>query len=113
MNTARTLYAAKCYWPGVTERALERAASRAAAQGGARSPLAGPVRYLGSILFQDDELVLCLFDAASRDAVQRTTQRAGIPCDRVMASRWLPRSADPPGRPAATDDSPLSGRETS
>jgi hypothetical protein len=108
-----TLFAAKCYWPGVTELALESAARRAAAHGGAPASPAGPARYLGSILFQDDELVLCLFDATSRGAVRRTTQRAGLPCDRVMASRWLPRPADSPGRPAATDDSPLSGRETS
>jgi hypothetical protein len=89
---ARTLYAAKCYWPGVTERQLEQAAARAAAQAEAAS-LAGPaIAYLGSILFEDDELVLCLFDAPSRAAVRTTTECADIPCERVMHTHWLPHS---------------------
>jgi hypothetical protein len=92
MITSNRLYAAKCYWPGVTAPDLERAASRATAETGAP-------RYLGSLLFEDDELVLCLFDATSRDAVRGTTRRAGLPCDRVMDSRWLPGGADRPPLP--------------
>jgi hypothetical protein len=76
------LYAAKCYWPGVTELALEQAAARAATEVDAG--------YVGSLLFPDDELALCLFDAPSRAAVRRTTERAAIPCERVMDSLWLP-----------------------
>jgi hypothetical protein len=110
MSTPTTLYAAKCYWPGVTESALEQAAARAAAVAEATSRTASGVRYLGSILFQDDELVLCLFDAPSRAAVSRTTRRAGIPCERVMASRWLsnpaPRSPDDSGPQHPAADAP-------
>jgi hypothetical protein len=76
------LYAAKCFWPGVTERALARAAAVAAT--------AAHAGYRGSLLFPEDELALCLFDAATRAAVRRTTERAGIPCERVMNSVWLP-----------------------
>jgi hypothetical protein len=76
------LYAAKCFWPGVTERALARAAAVAAT--------AAHAGYRGSLLFPEDELALCLFDAATRAAVRRTTERAGIPCERVMKSLWLP-----------------------
>ena len=78
------IYAAKCYWPGVTEPELEQAAARAM-----RATTNSAVAYLGSILFEDDELVLCLFDAASRAAVRTATERAGIPCERVMDSHWL------------------------
>lgn len=78
------IYAAKCYWPGVTEPELEQATARAM-----RATTKGAVAYLGSILFEDDELVLCLFDAASRAAVRTATERAGIPCERVMDSHWL------------------------
>jgi hypothetical protein len=89
------IYAAKCYWPGVTEQELRRAVARAVAETTAsRADVA--VTYLGSILFQHDELVLCLFDAASRAVVRRTAERAGIPCERVMDSRWLPANAPQP-----------------
>jgi hypothetical protein len=75
------VYAAKCYWPEVTDAELERAAARAS--GDKRSG------YLGSLLFPGDELVLCLFDAPSRAAVKRASERARIPCERIMESRWL------------------------
>jgi hypothetical protein len=81
------LYAAKCYWPGISRRELERVAARAAApvpERGARN-----VTYRGSLLFADDELVLCLFEAPSPAAVKRASDRAGIPCERVMDSVWL------------------------
>ena len=85
------IYAAKCYWPGVNETQLERAAARAVLEAATESRTGSAIAYLGSILFEDDELVLCLFEAASRAAVRRTSERAGIPCERVMDSHWLPR----------------------
>ena len=90
------MYAAKCYWPGVTASALEQAAARAAADVdiGVASSTGNAVDFLGSILFQDDEVVLCLFDAPSRTVVWRTTERAGIPCERVIDAHWLPRPAE-------------------
>jgi hypothetical protein len=87
---ARTLYAAKCYWPGVTEGQLEQATVRAAAEARTASRAGAAIAYLGAIVFPDDELVLCLFDAGSRAAVRRTTELAAIPRERVMHSHWLP-----------------------
>ncbi len=84
------IYTAKCYWPGVTERQLEQAAARAVLEAASTSRAGSAIAYLGAILFEDDELVLCLFDAASRAAVRTTTDRAGIPCERVIDSHWLP-----------------------
>ena len=81
------LYAAKCYWPGVTETELEQVAVRAAF-GETRLSENG-VAYLGSLLFCADELVLCLFEGPSRAAVKRAGDRAGIPCERLMDSIWL------------------------
>ena len=81
------LYAAKCYWPGVTETEIERVAGRAA-----RADTQGSrdeVVYLGSLLFSSDDLVLCLFDGPSRVAVKYASERAGIPCERLMDSIWL------------------------
>jgi hypothetical protein len=102
--------AAKCYWPGVTERAVALAAGRGSAEAEAVSRAGSAVGYLGSILFRDDELVLCLFDASSSAAVRRVAERAGIPCERVMNSQWMPHS----GRQSnlLTADSALHGTPT-
>ena len=78
MLPATPLFAAKCYWPGVTEQSLQLAARRAGAH------------CVGSILFRDDELALCLFDAAPSAAVRQAAEAAGIPCERVMKALWLP-----------------------
>jgi hypothetical protein len=84
------LYAAKCFWPGVTLAELDEASARAREVTAARRARGGNAVYLGSVLFPDDELVLCLFDASSRTAVQRASDRAGLPCERVMETAWLP-----------------------
>jgi Protein of unknown function (DUF4242) len=81
------LFAAKCYWPGVTEADLETIARRAQPTGSAATR--DPVTYLGSLLFTDDELVLCLFDGPSRPAVKRASDRARIPSERLMGSIWF------------------------
>jgi hypothetical protein len=81
------LYAAKCYWPGITRTELEQATARAS---GARSiASASGVNYLGSLLFSNDDLVLCLYQAPSPAAVKHASEQAGIPCERVMDSVWL------------------------
>jgi Nickel responsive protein SCO4226-like len=88
------LYAAKCYWPGITQTELEQATARAPR---ARSNAgASGVNYLGSLLFSNDDLVLCLYEAPSRGAVKHASERAGIPCERVMDSVWLdPHRSNP------------------
>ena len=92
------LVAAKCYWPGVTEADLETIARRAAPTGPASTR--EPVAYLGSLLFTDDELVLCFFDGPSRRAVKRASDRAGIPSERLMESIWLDASHTTEGGPS-------------
>src|SRR5690348_18466444 len=97
------LYAAKCYWPGVTETDVEQVAARAGLAAGSN-----PVSYLGSLLFAADDLVLCLFQGPSRAAVIRASDRLGVPCERLMDVAWLG-----PGRPIqdeAPPRSPPSGR---
>jgi hypothetical protein len=85
------LYTAKCYWPGITAGEFERATTIRAAEAEPRDP--GGTAYLGSILFPDDELILCLFESPSRSAVKQASERAGIPCERIIESIWLA----PPG----------------
>ena len=86
------LYAAKCYWPGVTETDVDQVAARAGHAGLAAG--SNPVTYLGSLLFAADDLVLCLFQGPSRAAVIQASDRLGIPCERLMDSAWLA-----PGQP--------------
>lgn len=84
------LYTAKCYWPGISADGFERVASTRLA-GGSESE---SIVYRGAILFPEDDLVLCLFDAFSRAAVRETAERARVPCERVIASVWLPAPDD-------------------
>ena len=81
------LYAAKCYWPGVSRSDVEQVAERAAQA--ASETGSHDVAYRGSLLFSDDDLVLCLFEGRSPAAVKRASERAGIPCERVMNSFWI------------------------
>jgi len=100
------LYAAKCYWPGVTKTDVERVAARAGRAGLAAG--GNSVAYLGSLLFAADDLVLCLFQGPSRAAVIHASDRLGIPCERLMDLAWLG-----PGLPIQEEAplrSPLSGR---
>jgi len=100
------LYAAKCYWPGVTEADLEQVAERSA-RAGLSSGRDG-VAYLGSLLFAADYLVLCLFQGPSRAAVIQVSDRLGIPRERLMDWAWLGPGL--PVREEAPPRFPPSGR---
>ena len=76
------LYTAKCFWPGVVEEDLHLAAARAGCDS------SGPV-FDGALYLPADELVLCLFEAASPAAVKTASERAGLPCERVIETVWV------------------------
>jgi hypothetical protein len=84
------LYAAKRYWPGITAREFERGAAGRLAQPHRRD--SADAAYRGSIVFVEDQLLLCLFDGQSTAAVRHNADRARIPCERVMPLVWLPAS---------------------
>jgi len=89
------LYTAKCYWPGVTEDEVWRADARARNASAARRDVA----YRGALYLPGDELILCLFDASSREAVKQSSEWAGMPCERVIESVWIaPRESRPDRR---------------
>jgi len=100
------LYAAKCYWPGVTEADVEQVAARAGRAG--LAPGGNTVVYLGSLLFAADDLVLCLFQGPSRAAVIQASDRLGIPRERLMHLAWLGPAL--PAHEEAPPRSPPSGR---
>jgi hypothetical protein len=86
------LYTAKCYWPGINAADFDRVASVRLSRGRTTS---GTVVYRGTLLFPDDGLVLCLFDAPSRGAVKQATERARVPCERIIESVWVPAPGEP------------------
>jgi Protein of unknown function (DUF4242) len=73
-------FVAECLWPGVLESdlaALDERATSCAAR------LDSDVRYLGSLLMPEDEVVLCLFQG-DRDAVRKVVEEAEIPFERIL-----------------------------
>jgi len=90
-----TSFVAECYWPDVREedvRALDR---RIAAS------LADDVRYLGSVLIREDEVVLCHFEGTA-DAIRLVAELARVPYERLLATTVSVR----------TDYTPLQGRSS-
>lgn len=83
------LYTAKCFWPGVTEDELRLATERAGRDSEGRTQTA----FRGALYLPDDELVLCLFDAGSHASVKRASERAGLPCERVIDTVWVAPTA--------------------
>lgn len=86
MTESAKSFVAECFWPDVQEddlAALDGRVRRAAAEAD------GPVRYMGSILIRDDEVVLCQFEG-SISAVRALAVRAEIPFDRILGTTSSP-----------------------
>lgn len=71
-------FVAECYWPDVSEHAVRAVDERIAACAAALD-----VRYLGSILLREDEVVLCQFEGTA-DAVREVVARAEVPFERIL-----------------------------
>ena len=87
-------FVAECFWPGVLAADLD-ALDRRARKGVADLARGGlHVRYLGSILMAEDEVVLCQFEGTAA-AVREAAERAQIPFERIVeAFRPSTRTAD-------------------
>jgi hypothetical protein len=76
-------FVAECFWPGVVAADLD-ALDRRARKGVADLARVGlHVRYLGSILMGEDEVVLCQFEGTAA-AVREAAERAQIPFERIV-----------------------------
>lgn len=92
-ETVGTGFVAECYWAGVRPddlRSLDERVRRCATEL-ARS--GEGVRYLGSMLIVEDEVVLCMFDGSAA-AVRRVAERAAIPFERILRSTGAPWSKE-------------------
>ena len=94
-------YVAECFWPDVREQDVRELDGRIVASTGALAGAAG-VRYLGSILIREDEVVLCQFEGPLA-AVREVVERAAVPLDRLLATAVAPAPAPADdGRGAST-----------
>jgi Protein of unknown function (DUF4242) len=85
-------YVAECFWPGVTPAELESLDDRASLSAGRTSGSPQPVRYIGSMLMPEDEVVFCFFEGPSAEAIAGAAQGAQIPFARILVSTGPPRS---------------------
>jgi hypothetical protein len=93
-TTDEAEYLAECFLPGVQEADLQALDARAQQAAAALAAAGGQVRYLGSLLLREDEVVLCRF-AGSRDAVHEAARRAQVPFERILetaSSPWVGRT---------------------
>ena len=79
MAEEATSFVAECYWPGVREEDVRTLDQRII------DSLADGVRYLGSVLIREDEVVLCHFEGTA-DAIHGVAERAGVPFERLLAT---------------------------
>ncbi len=84
-------FVAECFWPGVKEGELTALDERAAQAAAKITDDGQAVRYLGSLLFQEDEVVLCLF-GGEVTAVREAADMASIPYERILAAAASPRA---------------------
>ena len=78
-------FVAECLWPDVHESDLRALDERASTQ----ARRAGGVRYLGSMLMREDEVVLCLFRGDEAD-VRHVAEAAQVPFDRILEAARSP-----------------------
>jgi len=84
-------FVAECFWPDVEDadlKALDRRVESVIAE----IPPDAPVRYLGSILLREDEVVLCQFEGGA-EAVRTIAERAQVPFERILATRHSPSTS--------------------
>jgi len=93
-HPSRTEYLAECFWPGVRDADLTTLDERANASAAEVSAGGDLVRYLGSLLMRDDEVVLCRFEG-SEPAVRRVAERASIPFERILEVGHSPTTGGP------------------
>lgn len=84
-----TEYLAECFWPGVRESDLNALDQRATASAAELSRDGDRVRYLGSLLMREDEVVLCRFEGPA-EVVRRVAERAAIPFERIVEAATSP-----------------------
>ena len=79
MSEHAASFVAECYWPDVHEEEVLELDQRILAS------LSEDVRYLGSVLIREDEVVLCHFEGTA-EAIRRVAEQAHVPYERLLAA---------------------------
>lgn len=79
-------YFVECYWPGVSPLDVANAVTHLASS----REDADTVSWVDSILVPDDEIVLCVFEGPSAEAVRASAERAGLPAERIVTCVRVP-----------------------
>jgi hypothetical protein len=85
---------AECLWPGVSEADLSSLDARVDALADQLAGAVNDVRYLGSLLICEDEVVACMFQGSAA-AVRRLAEEAEIPFERILEATYSPHRAKP------------------
>ncbi|SNS42472.1 Protein of unknown function [Noviherbaspirillum humi] len=85
-----TTYAVQRHLQGITLQQLSAAQQAAIEAAKAVSAQGDPVTYIRSNFFPADQRCTCLFEAQSREAVERVNQEASLPYDKVEEVMDLP-----------------------
>jgi hypothetical protein len=76
-------FVAEWFWPDVDEAAVQELDARVARSAAEPTRAGHQVRYLGSLLMREDEVVVCHFEGAA-EAVRATPEQARIPFERIL-----------------------------
>jgi hypothetical protein len=90
-------FVAECLWPDVREDDLRALDARAGGESERLATRGASVRYMGSLLMREDEVVLCLFHGRPDD-VRRVVEAAAIPFDRILEAACSPWPTEPDRR---------------
>jgi hypothetical protein len=93
----------ECFLPDADEGDLVAIDARAAAVAQRRGDTPD-LAYRGSILIIDEEVILCLFEGTTVDAVRIAAEQAEIPFERVLAARSCSWPGGKPPSPVDSDD---------
>lgn len=96
-------FLAERYWPGLDEATALRAVRRLAEQDGDPAARA-PATILACAFVPEEQTVLVLAAATSRDDVAEMGRRAGLSFDRIVSAVVLPTAGTAPATPAVPID---------
>jgi hypothetical protein len=85
-KTSVDCFVAECFWPDVDDSAVRDADARIAE---CVRTVGGGVRYCGSILLREDEVVLCQFEGTA-SGVRKVVECAEVPFERILATTTYP-----------------------
>jgi len=80
-----THFIAECFWVGVKPDDLSALDQRVESCVARMTEDGHSVRYLGSMLMAEDEVVLCFFEGSAA-AVRRAAELAEVPFERILES---------------------------